>query len=131
MTFEFVSVSRRDDNESLEDLGLIKFNADTLIQQLSTSPSVELGCGQPRYGSLDGSKKTDRPGNVITKEASSSLSSSSPRVPSRAPGQESLLPTFAGAENGGNLSPGSRAPAAVQKQSNVRVLLFIYFIFSV
>ena len=131
MTFEFVLVSRRDDNESLEDLGLIHFNADTLIQQLSISPSLGLGCGQPHYGSLDGNKKIDRPGNVITKEASSSLNASSPRAPSRAPKQQTLLPTSTGAENGGNLSPGSRAPAAVQKQSNVRVLLFIYLIFSV
>ena len=129
MTFEFVSVSRRDDNESLEDR-LIKFNADTLIQQLSPSPSLGLGCGQPHYGSLDGSKTIDKAGNVITKEAST-LNPSSPRVPSRAPRQESLLPTSAGAENGGNMSPGSRAPAAVQKQSNVRVLLFVFIIYSV
>ncbi|CAN0085422.1 unnamed protein product [Ascophyllum nodosum] len=122
--------SKRDDNESLEDLGLINFNADTLIQQLSISPSLGLGCGQPQYGSLDGSKKIDRPGDVITKEASSSLNPSSPKAPSRAPKQQTLLPTSTGAENGGNLSPGSRAPAAVQKQSNVRVLLFIYFIYS-
>ena len=129
---DVVLVSRREDNEYLEEFRLITFNADSPNQKLSECPRLELEYRQPRYGSLDGSKKTDRPGNGIAGEASSTLTPSSPiRVPSRAPRQETLLPTSADSERGRALSSGRKAPAALQKQSNVRVLLLIYMIYAV